>query len=104
MLHWIEKGLAASRRGFLKGMSVTAGMMILGIRGTSKAYAQAKDYLTSRIDSTYRRDESMKYRKSQDNPSVQRLYREYMEHPMSEKSEKYLHAVYKDRSAGVKGL
>jgi ferredoxin hydrogenase small subunit len=104
MMNWIEKGLAASRRGFLKGMSVTLSLMILGIRGTSKAYAQAKDYLTSRIDATYKHDEVMKYRKSQDNPSVKRLYSECLTEPMCPKSEQLLHATYKDRSAGVKGL
>jgi len=104
MLNWIEKGFLASRRGFLKGMSVAVAMMILGIRGVSRAYAQAKDYLTSRIESTYRHDEVMKYRKSQDNPSVKRLYSECLTAPMCPKSEELLHAEYKDRSAGIKGL
>lgn len=100
----IQNGFIAGRRGFLKVAAATVTMMILGIRGTSKAYAQAKDYLTSRIQSVYKHDEVMKYRKSQDNPGVKRLYSECLEHPMCPKSEKYLHAVYKDRSAGVKGL
>ncbi len=104
MMNWIEKGLLAGRRGFLKGMSATVGMMILGVRGTSVAYAQAKDYLTSRIEAVYKHDTVMKYRKSQDNPSVKKLYGECLEHPMCEKAEKLLHAVYYDRSAGIKGL
>ena len=104
MLNWIEKGLVAGRRGFLKGMSVTATMGILGIRRASIVYAQVKDYLTSRIEAAYRHDTVMKYRKSQDNPAVKRLYSECMAHPMCEKSEQYLHAVYTDRSAGIKGL
>lgn len=100
----IRNGFTAGRRGFLKAMTVAVTMMILGIRGTSRAYAQVKDYLTSRIQSAYNHDEVMKYRKSQDNPAVKRLYSECLEHPMCPKSEKYLHAVYKDRSAGIKGL
>lgn len=104
MLNWIENGLVAGRRGFLKGMSVMAAAGALGIRRASIAYAEVKDYLTSRIEAVYRQDAVMKYRKSQDNPSVKRLYGECMEHPMCEKAEKYLHAVYVDRSAGIKGL
>jgi iron only hydrogenase large subunit-like protein len=76
--------------------------MILGIRFTSKTYAQAKDYISLRIQSVYTHDTLMKYRKSQDNPSVKKLYSECLTHPMCPKSEKYLHAVYTDRSAGIK--
>ena len=96
--------LNIGRRGFLKTMSITVTMAILGVRGASRAYAQAQDYLTDRIQSAYKRDTLMKYRKSQDNPAVKRLYSECLTYPMSPKSEKLLHAIYKDRSAGVKGL
>lgn len=100
----IQKGFVAGRRGFLKAMTLAITMMILGIRSTSRAYAQVKDYLTARIQSVYRHDEVMKYRKSQDNPSVKHLYSECLAHPMCPKSEKLLHAVYKDRSVGIKNI
>jgi hypothetical protein len=98
----IHKGFSATRRGFFRFMGLIAAMMILGIRFTSNTYAQAKDYLTLRIQSVYANDQVMKYRKPQDNPAVKRLYGECLAHPMCPKSEKYLHAVYVDRSAGIK--
>ncbi len=104
MRNWIELGLTAGRRGFLKGMSVAAAMAILGIRGASTTYAQIKDYLTSRIDASYRHDRTMKYRKSQDNPAVKRLYSECLAEPMCHKAETLLHTEYFDRSESVRGL
>ena len=98
----IQKGFIATRRGFFRFMGLLAAMMILGIRFTSTTYSQTKDYLSLRIQSVYTHDNVMKYRKSQDNPSVKRLYTEFLTHPMSPMSEKYLHAVYVDRSAGIK--
>lgn len=102
VMSFIQKGLIATRRGFLRFMGMAAAMMILGIRFTLNAYAQAGDYLTMRIESVYKHDRVMKYRKSQDNPSVKRLYTEWLSQPMCPDSEKYLHAVYVDRSPGIK--
>jgi ferredoxin hydrogenase small subunit len=97
----IHRGLFAGRREFLKLLAAVVTMTILGMRTTSNAYAEAKDYLTSRIQAAYTHDRVMKYRKSQDNPSVKKLYAEFLSEPMSPKSEHLLHAVYVDRSAGV---
>ncbi len=104
MPSFIHTGLDAGRRAFLKIMATGATMLFLGLRGASHAYAQAKDYLTSRIQSVYAQDKVMKYRKSQDNPMVKKLYSQCLTHPMCPKSEKYLHSVYTDRSAGIKNL
>ncbi len=101
---FIQTGFETGRRMFLRVMAAGVTMLFLGIRGASHAYAQAKDYLTSRIQSVYAQDKVMKYRKSQDNPMVKKLYSSCLTHPMCPKSEKYLHAVYTDRSAGVKNL
>ncbi len=100
----IHTGFETGRRMFLRIMAAGATMLFLGLRGASRAYAQAKDYVTSRIQSVYAQDKVMKYRKSQDNPMVKKLYTQCLEHPMCEKSEKFLHAVYTDRSAGIKNL
>jgi ferredoxin hydrogenase small subunit len=101
---FIHTGLDAGRRVFLKIMATGATMLFLGLRGASHAYAQAKDYLSSRIQSVYAQDKVMKFRKSQDNPMVKKLYSQCLTAPMCPKSEKYLHAVYTDRSAGIKNL
>ena len=101
-MNFIRKGFISKRRWFLRFLGVSASMMILGIRFTVKAYAQTQDYITLRIQSVYKHDEKMKYRKSQDNPSLKRLYTEWLSQPMCPDSEKYLHAVYVDRSQGIK--
>jgi ferredoxin hydrogenase small subunit len=101
-MNFIQKGFLSSRRGFFRFLGMVFAMMILGIRFTSKAYSKAQDYLTMRIKSVYAQDQVMKYRKSQDNPSVKRLYKEWLLQPMYPDSEKYLHAIYIDRSQGIK--
>ncbi|MCE5251702.1 iron hydrogenase small subunit [bacterium] len=97
----IKNGFSSGRRVFLKSMTIVTSMVIVGTRITVNAYAEVKDYLTSRIAAIYKHDEAMRYRKSQDNPMVKKLYSECMSHPMCEKSEKYLHSQYTNRSAGI---
>ena len=46
----------------------------------------------------------MKYRKSQDNPFLKQLYRDYLENPNSHKAHELLHTEYTDRSAKIKKL
>jgi ferredoxin hydrogenase small subunit len=104
MKNIIKEGLITGRRNFLKSVSVGISVMIVGYRATANVYAEAKDYISSRIDSVYGHDRIMKYRKSQDNPMVKKLYADFLEHPMSEKSEKLLHSTYVDRSAGLKRI
>lgn len=97
----IQRGWHIGRRAFLKSSMAATSMAIIGTRMTATAYAEVKDYITSRIESVYRQDTKMRFRKSQDNPMVKKLYAENLEHPMSEKSEHLLHAVYVDRSNGI---
>ena len=96
-----QRGWRIGRRAFLKSSMAATSMVIIGTRMTSTAYAEVKDYITSRIESVYNHDSKMRFRKSQDNPMVKKLYAEDLEHPMSEKSEHLLHAVYVDRSNGI---
>jgi len=46
----------------------------------------------------------MPLRKSQDNPQVKQLYKDFLEHPNSHKAHELLHTEYFDRSTGVKKL
>ena len=52
------------------------------------------DTLKKRKDGLYADDKSMKLRKSHKNPAVQQLYKEFLDHPLSEKSLHYLHTRY----------
>lgn len=51
-----------------------------------------------RVDGIYKADGSMELRKSHKNPVVMRLYEEFLEKPLGEKSHKLLHTHYIDRS------
>ena len=45
----------------------------------------------------YKEDSELKLRKSHMNPSIQKLYNEYLEHPNSHKAHELLHTVYTNR-------
>lgn len=53
-----------------------------------------------RADGLYKEDNELPVRKSHLNPSIQKLYQEYLEHPGSHKSHEILHTVYTDKFAG----
>jgi iron only hydrogenase large subunit-like protein len=50
-----------------------------------------------RIDAIYKEDEGKKIRKSHENPFVQQIYKEYFDHPNSEKAHHFLHTCYAPR-------
>ena len=48
-----------------------------------------------RADALYTIDEKSKIRKSHENPELKKIYEEFLQHPGSEQSHKYLHTSYK---------
>jgi len=97
----IKDIFVTGRRGFLKTSGIAVSMLILGYRGAEKVYAETKDYIATRINAVYSHDKVMKYRKSQDNPFVKKLYGNFLPRPLCPKSENLLHAQYVDRSKGL---
>lgn len=93
-----------TRRQFVKVAGATTALLLGGLNFTRSAYAEAKSYLSDRLASIYKHDKEMKLRKSQDNPAVQQLYKEFLEHPNSHMAHRLLHTHYTDRSARVKAL
>ncbi|HNQ38391.1 MAG TPA: [FeFe] hydrogenase, group A, partial [Prolixibacteraceae bacterium] len=55
------------------------------------------EVLKKRQMAIYREDANKAIRKSHENPYIQKLYEEYLGHPMSEKAHHLLHTVYFDR-------
>ncbi|MEN6314238.1 MAG: NADH-dependent [FeFe] hydrogenase, group A6 [Clostridiaceae bacterium] len=55
------------------------------------------DLRAERAKAIYAEDESLPLRKSQDNPYVKKLYKEYFEHPGSHKAHELLHTHYAPR-------
>ena len=53
-----------------------------------------------RAQGLYKEDNELPIRKSHKNPSIQKLYNEYLEHPNSHKAHEILHTTYRDKFAG----
>ncbi len=60
--------------------------------------------LTKRAQGIYTIDEMKEVRKSHENPSIKKLYEEFLGKPLGELSEKLLHTHYKDRSKSWRNL
>ena len=58
--------------------------------------------LSRRMEAVYRLDKALPIRKSHENPAVQRIYRDYLTEPNSERCHELLHTSYVDRSDIVK--
>lgn len=67
------------------------------IGGGGQPYITTDAVREQRIQALYQVDEAMRLRKSHDNPAVARLYEEFLQHPLSEKSHHLLHTVYHNR-------
>jgi iron only hydrogenase large subunit-like protein len=57
-----------------------------------------------RIAGLYRADASLARRESHENQEIADLYRDFLEHPMSEMAEKLLHTEYHSRAGKLKRL
>ncbi len=68
------------------------------IGGGGQPYGSTNARRQQRIDALYRLDSDMGLRKSHENPAVQKLYADFLECPLGEKSHKLLHTKYFDRS------
>ncbi len=71
------------------------------IGGGGQPYAAAnsipldEECLKARAEALYNNDRKNTIRRSHENPEVQRLYREYLQRPLSEKAHELLHTHYK---------
>lgn len=100
-----------TRRQFVQFTGIATGLYVTGLGMARSAYAETKaaaqkvgSYLSDRLGSIYKHDKEMKIRKSQDNPAVQQMYKEFLDHPNSHMAHRLLHTHYVDRSSRVKIL
>ena len=64
------------------------------IGGGGQPISRDPDCLMKRKNGLYKDDKNMKFRKSHENPAIQELYKEFLDHPLSEKSHHYLHVKH----------
>lgn len=69
------------------------------IGGGGQPILKQGDVLEKRRNGLYTADQQNKYRKSHENPAVQKLYEDFLDEPLSETSHRYLHTHYKKRRA-----
>ncbi|MDN5341819.1 NADH-dependent [FeFe] hydrogenase, group A6 [Oceanotoga sp. DSM 15011] len=68
------------------------------IGGGGQPIPTDENTLIERMTAIYDIDKNSEYRKSHENPSIKKLYKEYLDHPNSEKSHELLHTHYTSRS------
>lgn len=68
------------------------------IGGGGQPLPFAWEKIRKRMDAIYREDKRLPLRKSHENPVVQKIYKEFLEKPLSRKSHKLLHTKYFKRS------
>ena len=56
------------------------------------------NYIEERSKSLYEGDSHLKWRSSYENLEIQKLYKEYLQNPLSKKAHELLHTTYEDRS------
>jgi len=109
----MSENLDCTRRQFLKLAGTAAAVATVAVAAPSlvtEAQAAELDLVTKRQTGVYAADANpklYKYRKSQENPMVQKLYAKdgfLHDGPTGHKAHELLHTHYIDRSAGVKAL
>lgn len=88
---------------FVEVMTCPGGCIGGGGQPKDKNY-QGDALRQKRIDSLYKRDDSMKVRLSHENEEIKALYQEFYGKPLSELAEKMLHTSYVDKSGQLDGM
>ena len=55
----------------------------------------------ARMNSLYKRDSEVSIKAAWENPEIQELYSDFYEQPLSERSEKYIHTFFEDKSGNL---
>lgn len=72
------------------------------VGGGGQPYMVTDELRVKRAKALYEDDKNRKVRVSHQNPYIKRLYKEFLEKPLSEQSHKYLHTNYKPRPIYIK--
>ena len=59
---------------------------------------KADDIKKQRIETLYKRDYDSNFKSSYQNPDIKKIYRDFLQHPLSDKSKELLHTKYEDKS------
>jgi NADH-quinone oxidoreductase subunit G len=101
ILDEVEAAMAAGRElpyHFIEVMACRGGC----IAGGGQPYGTTDEIRRKRIAALYEDDKAQIYRCSHHNPSIQKLYKQFLGEPLGELSHKYLHTHYTPRPVYVK--
>ena len=84
-----------TRGGVASALNEIAAQARVGIRLDEAAIPLDEEALQQRASALYDLDRGKTIRRSHDNPDIQRLYKEFLGRPLSEKSHELLHTHYK---------
>ncbi|CCO25035.1 iron hydrogenase small subunit [Maridesulfovibrio hydrothermalis] len=100
-----------SRRSFIKAAGIMTGYAVLSMNIAKEAVADVMGFVARRQESVYAADanpEVYKYRKSQNNPMITKIYDPengfLHDGPCGHESHELLHTHYIDRSEKLKAL
>ncbi|HGJ66192.1 TPA: hypothetical protein ENS27_12555 [bacterium] len=97
--------MKSSRKDFLFYIIIFFGYFALILSKIKHLLAMPyKSLKQKRSEGVYYFDKKMKFRKSQDNPAIKTLYKEFLEYPLSHRSHELLHTHYVNRSSRVLSL
>ncbi len=103
--------IKVTRRHFIKAAAMVTGTAVLGFNYTKEAIAAGMGFVGLRQKQVYATDANSsvyKYRKSQNNPLIEKLYNKehgfLHEGPCGHMSHRLLHTHYIDRSASIRAL
>lgn len=68
------------------------------IAGGGQPYGTTDETRAKRIEGLYEDDENSKYRKSHDNPSIKKIYSDFLDKPLSHKAHELLHTTYEKKN------
>jgi NADH-quinone oxidoreductase subunit G len=72
------------------------------VGGGGQPYKSTNRVRVQRAKGLYKEDEELERRESHNNPSIQKIYKEFLGQPNSEKAKKYLHTSYIARPVVLK--
>lgn len=82
---------------FVEVMACPGGC-IGGAGQTLVAISKLNEYRSRRMETLYTNDKELKIRNSYENKDIENVYNDFLDHPLSEKSKKYLHTSYEDKT------
>lgn len=93
--------LSITRRAFLKVTGVLVAVVAIGGYAITEPFKKRNKYIKMRQAGLYKDDQRLQKKglaASHENPVVQKFYKEFAEHPLSEVSEQLLHTKYFGRT------